>query len=218
MNAGGEMFGCVTCGGKARLTEAHCDSCIAKLREERIVRDRVRLKELQGRLPAPLLDSMLKNCQAMILITDSVVDVIKDSGVAAAVVTDDYKSKVAFATAGGITILQLQWGDHLIRSTEFIAYNSIISLKMTNKGRQAGIEIARSGQIDYLYVVEIDPATFFMDECNRIQAIDKASRAQAPSSVADPIEQIRGLRGLLDEGIITQKDFDEKKDKLLKLI
>jgi hypothetical protein len=36
--------------------------------------------------------------------------------------------------------------------------------------------------------------------------------------VADPIEQIRGLRGLLDEGIITQKDFDEKKDKLLKLI
>lgn len=44
-------------------------------------------------------------------------------------------------------------------------------------------------------------------------------KQSAPSSgtVVSVVEEIRGLKGLLDDGIITQEEFDMKKKKLLEL-
>ncbi|MDR1358552.1 MAG: SPFH domain-containing protein [Coriobacteriales bacterium] len=44
-----------------------------------------------------------------------------------------------------------------------------------------------------------------------------AAPAAAPAADADPYEQLTKLKGLLDNGIITQEDFDKKKTELLGL-
>jgi len=56
------------------------------------------------------------------------------------------------------------------------------------------------------------------------QAVDlirrniEESKRVAPVPAADPFEQIKKLKDLLDSGIITQEEFEEKKKKLLEKV
>lgn len=49
---------------------------------------------------------------------------------------------------------------------------------------------------------------------NRIAAKDAAAKAAEEAELDRKIEQLRKYKQLLDEGIITQAEFEEKKDSL----
>lgn len=48
-----------------------------------------------------------------------------------------------------------------------------------------------------------------------VSTFDVESAAQPAGTVVSVVDEIRGLKGLLDEGILTQEEFDAKKRQLL---
>lgn len=57
----------------------------------------------------------------------------------------------------------------------------------------------------------------FTPESAAAAAAAPVAAAAAPAQEADPVEQIMRFKGLLDQGIITQEEFDAKKRQLMGL-
>ena len=81
---------------------------------------------------------------------------------------------------------------------------------------------ARKARADYERVAATDPAND--DARERLSALDTASAAALPrakpvslhaAATSDPSEPLRSLRRLLDDGLISQDEYDSKKRDLL---
>lgn len=78
------------------------------------------------------------------------------------------------------------------------------------------MSVGDSGNIEFPHAYEC------LEDAHKIKDYiahyaEKAQGAVASGTVVSVVEEIRGLKGLLDDGIITQEEFDAKKKQLLGL-
>lgn len=79
------------------------------------------------------------------------------------------------------------------------------------------VEISRAGNIDQLIMCNENQADLFITTAKNIVASASApsGNTQIIQQALDPIEQIKKLKGLADEGIISQEEFEAKKRELM---
>jgi hypothetical protein len=99
------------------------------------------------------------------------------------------------------------------KSSEVAALAKItgVESKVFNKANNdRSITVTRAANSDQLSVIHAKVAEWLVEALST----DKSS-GSAKQSVSDPAEAIRKLKGLLDDGLISQEEFDKKKADLL---
>ena len=102
------------------------------------------------------------------------------------------------------------------KSSEVAALSKItgVESKVFNKANNdRSITVTRAANSDQLSVIHAKVAEWLVEALST----DKSS-GSAKQSVSDPAEAIRKLKGLLDDGLISQEEFDKKKADLLEKI
>ena len=78
------------------------------------------------------------------------------------------------------------------------------------------ITVTRASNVDKLLGVEKEDSEKFARAANSIVDDLQGSRSQKnENKKPDPIDQLKRLKGLLDTGVLTQTEFDEKKKTLM---
>lgn len=112
---------------------------------------------------------------------------------------------------------QGQYLDVLAQSIESIPLHTVTGLQANRQFTGTVFEITRAGNNDKMGMCDHEHAQVFRDLAKEI--IENMSSQKNTQSLIkqelDPIEQIKKLKDLLDSGIISQKEFDEKKQILM---
>jgi hypothetical protein len=103
-----------------------------------------------------------------------------------------------------------------IRGNELVSLNQISGFERQQTSRSSNLwemVMTRASNADGILHVEDAVATTMISAYN--SAKTKLQGGSSSSSSKDPAEAIRALKGLLDDGLISQQEFDEKRKKLL---
>lgn len=103
------------------------------------------------------------------------------------------------------TSFEIEYFDTTLKADDSLVTDCIKQVNQLTTVLEAGIENAKRQQTE---TVTIKPKKV---EENNEQPVQSASPA------ADPLDEIKKLKGLLDIGAITQEEFDAKKKQLLNL-
>jgi hypothetical protein len=78
------------------------------------------------------------------------------------------------------------------------------------------LEFSRAANTDtYYFLDEIQSEEFYNLAQKLVSEAQNSSRGTFIQQTLDPLDQIKKLKALLDDGILTQKEFDEKKKELM---
>jgi hypothetical protein len=105
-----------------------------------------------------------------------------------------------------------------IRGNELVALNQISGFERQQTSRSSNLwemVITRASNADGILHVEDAVASNMISAYNAAKADLQGSAGSGPRETKDPADAIRKLKGLLDEGLITQEEFDDKRKKLL---
>jgi hypothetical protein len=104
------------------------------------------------------------------------------------------------------------------RTHETVPFNTITGVELKRKlGSGWIIEFSRAANIDSLLKCDESGSSLFVENLkNSMRDLNQNQGKAAPSSqVINPIDQLKKLAELLDSGIISQSEFDEKKKSLI---
>jgi|688.fasta_scaffold730822_1 hypothetical protein len=119
-------------------------------------------------------------------------------------------------------------GVHLLGRGTFKSlspYNETFSLKhITGVTRQRNImylgftiEISRAGNVDSLLGTDKDDSEEFVQILKRLvnEGAGSGGQTVVMNQAVDPLDQLKKLKDLLDSGILTEKEFEQKKRELM---
>ena len=107
------------------------------------------------------------------------------------------------------------------RTHETVPFHTITGVELKRKlGSGWIIEFSRAANIDSLLKCDEDGSKIFVEKLqNSIRDLNRNQGKSNPSNQAiNPIDQLKKLAELLDAGIISQSEFDEKKKSLIERI
>ncbi len=121
-------------------------------------------------------------------------------------------------TSTNILIAKYTLWNNTFKSSELVPLAMITGIESAVVNRVDGskkIIITRAANVDELYGIPDKPAAAFLEALNA--ARQRAGTQGSAIAVApqDPAEAIRKLKGLLDEGLISADEFEEKRKELL---
>jgi hypothetical protein len=105
---------------------------------------------------------------------------------------------------------------NLTNSHETVEFKTITGVEL-RKNASFGqmLYITRAANSDTLYQVKVEEAKVLQADIQAlIQANPPVSAVQVSNAV-DPLDQLKKLKDLLDAGILSQAEFDEKKKSLM---
>lgn len=121
-------------------------------------------------------------------------------------------------TPTNILIAKYTLFSNTFKSSELVPISMITGIESAVVNSVSGakkILVTRAANVDELYGIPDKPAAAFLEALN---AARQRAAAQGPAiAVApqDPAEAIRKLKGLLDDGLISPNEFEEKRKTLL---
>ena len=104
-----------------------------------------------------------------------------------------------------------------LRGSELVPIEQITGFEKRQTDRNNNLwelTISRSSNVDGLGSVDENVATRMLTSYTSNRA-KSGSAAASPAPSKDPTESLRNMKALLDDGLITQAEFDEKRKKLL---
>jgi hypothetical protein len=88
-----------------------------------------------------------------------------------------------------------------------------------SRKRQLGIgtvvELSRAGNIDLLMMCNEEQAEKWVSLAKKVAASASEATSSVTQQVLDPLDQIKKLKELFDAGILTEGEFESKKQSLL---
>jgi hypothetical protein len=126
---------------------------------------------------------------------------------------------IVVTDAGVHIFTKLEWSIRDIGSGhEFFSYSTITGVKDYVKAMwKTCIDFTRANNNDSIGYLSAEEASRVVEEVrSRMGAVQSGNGTQVINNVAvDPLDQIKKLKELLDAGVLTQQEFDEKKKDLL---
>ncbi len=104
----------------------------------------------------------------------------------------------------------------LSSGTESVPLHTVTGI---SKKRQLGlgtvVEISRAGNIDQLIMCNEAQADKWIAIAKEVSAAVSSAPTAVINQTIDPLDQLKKLKDLLDSGVLTQQEFDEKKQALM---
>ncbi len=108
--------------------------------------------------------------------------------------------------------------NNTFKGSELVPLATITGIESTvvnNVNGSKKIIVTRAANTDEIYGVPAKPAAEFLEALNRARQLSLGGQTTTQSTGVDPADALRKLKGLLDEGLISADEFEEKRKMIL---